>query len=95
VKIDLHHQLLAWRRELAHHGQLAWSKRYAMKAASVVFRSVTLYRLAGSVARWLVPKMPRFLIYNRFNAWGKQRELPPFPAKSFRQMYKERHGKPG
>ena len=36
VKIDLHHQLLAWRRELAHHGQLAWSKRYAMKAASVV-----------------------------------------------------------
>jgi L-lactate dehydrogenase complex protein LldF len=95
VKIDLHHQLLAWRRELAHHGHLAWSKRYAMKAASVVFRSVTLYRLAGSVARWLVPKMPRFLIYNRFNAWGKQRELPPFPAKSFRQMYKERHGKPG
>jgi L-lactate dehydrogenase complex protein LldF len=95
VKIDLHHQLLAWRRELAHHGQLAWSKRYAMKAASVVFRSVTLYRLAGAVARWTIPKLPRFLLYNRFNAWGKQRELPPFPAKSFRQMYKERHGKPG
>ncbi len=95
VKIDLHHQLLAWRRELAHHGHLAWSKRYAMKAASVVLRSVTLYRLAGAVARWATPKLPRFLIYNRFNAWGKQRELPPFPAKSFRQMFKERHGKPG
>ncbi len=95
VKIDLHHQLLAWRRELAHHGHLAWSKRYAMKAASVVFRSVTLYQLAGAMARWVVPKLPRFLIYNRFNAWGKQRELPSFPAKSFRQMYKVRHGKPG
>ncbi len=95
VKIDLHHQLLAWRRELAHRGELPWSKRFAMKAASVVLRSVTLYRFAGAVARWLVPKLPRFLVYNRFNAWGRQRELPPFPPKSFRQLYRERHGKQG
>jgi len=95
VKIDLHHQLLAWRRELAHRGQLPWSKRLAMKVAAVVLGSVTLYRLVGAVARWLVPRLPRSLVYNRFNAWGRQRELPRFPAKSFRQLYRERHGKPG
>ena len=95
VKIDLHHQLLAWRRELAHRRLLPLSKRLAMKAASVVLRSVTLYRLAGGIARWLLPRLPRFLVYNRFNAWGRQRELPSIPAKSFRQIYRERHGKSG
>jgi L-lactate dehydrogenase complex protein LldF len=94
VKIDLHHQLLAWRRELAHRRLLPWSKRLAMRAASLVLRSVTLYRLAGATARWLIPRLPRFLVYNRFNAWGRQRELPPLPAKSFRQLYRERHGQP-
>jgi len=54
-----------------------------------------LHRLAGAVARWLVPKLPRFLVYNRFNAWGRQRELPPLPVKSFRQLYRERHGQSG
>jgi L-lactate dehydrogenase complex protein LldF len=95
VKIDLHHQLLAWRRELAHRRLLPWSKRLAMKVASVVLRSVTLYRLTGAAARWLLPRLPRFLVYNRFNAWGRQRELPPLPAKSFRQLYRERHGQSG
>jgi L-lactate dehydrogenase complex protein LldF len=94
VKIDLHHQLLAWRRELAHRRLLPFSKRLAMKVASVVLRSVTLYRLAGAVVRWLVPRLPRRLVYNRFNAWGRQRELPPLPPKSFRQLYRERHGQP-
>jgi L-lactate dehydrogenase complex protein LldF len=92
VKIDLHHQLLAWRRELAHQRLLPWSKRMAMKLAALVLGSPTLYRLAGAAARWLLPKLPQFLIYHRFNPWGRQRELPPMPAKSFRQLYRERHG---
>ena len=45
------------------------------------------------MARWLVPLLPRFLVYNRLNPWGRQRELPPMPPKSFRQLYRERHGK--
>jgi L-lactate dehydrogenase complex protein LldF len=95
VKIDLHHQLLAWRREIVHRGLLPWPKRLAMQAASLVLRHTMLYRAVGGAARWLLPKLPRFLLYNRFNAWGRQRELPPLPAKSFRQLYKERHGQPG
>jgi L-lactate dehydrogenase complex protein LldF len=92
VKIDIHHQLLAWRGELARHGHLAASKRLAMKLASFVFRHPRLYRLLGGVARWLLPKLPRFMVYHRLNPWGRQRELPPMPRRSFRQQYRERRG---
>jgi len=90
VKIDLHHQLLTWRRELAQQGLLSFSKRFGMKSMSFVFRRPALYRTAGRLARWLVPKLPRFVVYNRFNAWGKQRELPDFPQQSFREQFAAR-----
>jgi L-lactate dehydrogenase complex protein LldF len=31
--------------------------------------------------------LPRFMVYNPFNAWGKQRELPATPQLTFRQWY--------
>jgi L-lactate dehydrogenase complex protein LldF len=95
VKIDIHHQLLTWRRELAHRGLLPWSKRLAMRFASAVLRDPWLYQFLGRTARWVVPKLPRFVVYNRFNPWGKQRELPEMPPKSFRELYRERHGQSG
>ncbi|MEX2114922.1 MAG: lactate utilization protein B [Pirellulales bacterium] len=91
VKIDLHHQLLTWRRELAERGLVPLSKRLAMKGMSVVFRHPWLYRVAGTLARTIVPRLPRFLVYNRFNAWGRQRELPMFPRESFRDQFRRRH----
>jgi L-lactate dehydrogenase complex protein LldF len=90
VKIDLHHQLLTWRKEIVHRGHLAWSKRMSMKLGSFVFRHAWLYRTAGWLARTTVPWLPRFALYNRLNPWGKQRELPEFPQQSFRAMYKGR-----
>jgi L-lactate dehydrogenase complex protein LldF len=93
VKIDIHHQLLTWRREIAHQGHLSWSKRMGMKLGSFVFRRPWLYKLGGWLARTVVPWLPRFMIYNRMNPWGKQRELPPFPKQSFRGMYKRRKAK--
>lgn len=90
VKIDLHHQLLTFRREINVRGHLPWSKRWAMKMASFVFRHPRLYRLLGWFGRFTLPKLPRFLTYNRFNSWGKNRELPEMPKQSFRAMYKNR-----
>jgi len=90
VKIDLHHQLLAWRKVLAVRGLLPWSKRLGMKAMSLLFRHPSLYRLSGALARAIVPRLPRFLVYNRFNAWGRQRDLPEFPQSSFREQYRHR-----
>jgi L-lactate dehydrogenase complex protein LldF len=93
VKIDLHHELLTWRHEIAKRGLLPWSKRASMIGASIVLRNTWLYVLAGKVARWLVPRLPRIALYNRFNTWGRQRELPEFPTQSFRELYRKRHGK--
>ena len=90
VKIDLHHQLLTWRREINLRGELSRTKRWQMKLASFVFRHPRLYRFAGWLARWTVPKLPRFLKYNRWNAWGRQRELPDMPKHSFRALYARR-----
>jgi L-lactate dehydrogenase complex protein LldF len=92
VKIDIHQQLLTWRRELAAQGLLAPSKRLAMKAASLVLRHPALYRFLGAAARRVLPLLPRWLVYNRLNPWGRQRELPPMPRKSFRRQFRERHG---
>jgi L-lactate dehydrogenase complex protein LldF len=94
VRIDLHHELLAWRREIVRRGLLPWPKRAAMKALAVVFRFTWLYRLAGWLARRVVPLLPRRLLYGRFNAWGKQRELPPMPSESFRDAYRRHRARP-
>src|SRR3569623_875401 len=84
VKIDLHHQLLTWRREIAQRGFLAMSKRWSMWFASAVLSRPWLYRFAGGMARWMMPKLPRWMLYSKMNDWGRQREMPEFPKKSFR-----------
>ena len=94
VKIDLHHQLLAWRGELAGAGLVPLGKRVVGRVGGWVLARTWAYRLAGRLVRWLVPKLPRGLVYGRANAWGRQRELPPMPAKSFRQQWRDEHGQP-
>jgi len=90
VKIDIHHQLLTWRRELNQRGLLSPAKRWAMKLTSYVFRHPALYRASGKLARTIVPWLPRWAIYNRLNVWGRQREIPEFPASSFREQFRRR-----
>lgn len=88
VKIPLHHQLLAWRKELASMGLLARNKRWAMWAASQLFLHPRLFATAGWLGRTALRWTPRFLIYHRFNVWGKQRELPLPPQHSFRHWWR-------
>jgi L-lactate dehydrogenase complex protein LldF len=90
VKIDLHLQLYTWRNKLVLKGLLPRSKRWAMAAMSRLLRSPRLLNLAGGMYRFWLPKLPRWMVYNRFNAWGRQREFRPPPKKSFREMWAER-----
>ncbi len=90
VKIDLHHQLYLLRQDVARGGFLAWQKRWSMKLARWIMGGPRRFNLLGKMARRTVPWMPRFLVYNRLNAWGRQRELPPMPRRSFRELYRER-----
>jgi len=94
VKIDLHNQLLTWRREIARRKLLPLSKRVGMKLAAIVLRNTWLYSMLGKLFRRVAPRLPRVLLYSRLNSWGRQRELPPFPKRSFRELYRESHDKP-
>lgn len=90
VQIDLHHQLFAWREEIARAGVLSWQKRLAMRIAGWVLRSPWRFRIVGATVRLAGRCAPRWLLYSRLNAWGRQRELPPMPKQTFRQMMNER-----
>jgi L-lactate dehydrogenase complex protein LldF len=89
AKIPLHGMLLSWRGDLAHQKAIPWTKRISMKLGSWVLRNTWLYTLAGKLARTFMPWMPRWTLYHRLNAWGKHREVPAFPRRSFRELYRQ------
>lgn len=93
VQIDLHHQLFAMREMLDDKQLIGTSKKLSMKFASTLLSHPWMVNLAGKVARAALRWLPRFLIYNPLNAWGRQRELPEPPRKSFRQMLSEYRSK--
>jgi L-lactate dehydrogenase complex protein LldF len=90
VKIDLHQQLFISRRQLALFGLVPKGKRYSIKLAAAVLNRPWLYRIVGRLARSVLRKLPRSFVYNRFNIWGRQRDLPPPPKQSFRELYRQR-----
>ncbi len=87
VKIDIHQQLYNWRQDLTEDKKTSFSKRLIMKMMGIVLAYPKLYRFSGKTARWFLSFSPRFLVYNRLNLWGKQRELPAVPTESFRDWY--------
>ena len=89
VKIDIHEQLYAWRQVIAREGHPPTRKRWLMRIAGMVFSRPRWYRALGRGARWALRRLPRRLLYARFNAWGRARELPEAPNQSFRDWYLE------
>jgi L-lactate dehydrogenase complex protein LldF len=63
-----------------------------MKAAGALLASPALYRAALPLADSALRHLPRFIIYNRLNAWGRGREVPHAPKLTFHQWYKESRG---
>jgi L-lactate dehydrogenase complex protein LldF len=47
-----------------------------------------------SAAGLAIEHLPRFALYNWFNPWGYQREVPRPPQQSFRSWYLENRGQP-
>jgi len=92
VKIDLDSQLYAHRQDLREKNIISNQKRLSMQFASWLMSKPALFDFVGKVARKVVPLLPKFMIYNRFNVWGKQRDIPSMPKKSFKEIYKEEFG---
>ncbi len=93
VRIPLHHQLFALREHLDSKNLLERGKKLQMKVLATVFSRPWLYSLVGRIARKALRWTPRFLTYSRLTPaglWGKARELPEAPRKSFRELYRER-----
>ncbi len=88
VKIDLHHELYAFRQELVRKKIVPLRERIGMAVLSFILARPWLYRLAGRLMRWLVPRLPRAVVYGPWNPWGLHRELPPMPRESFRELIK-------
>jgi L-lactate dehydrogenase complex protein LldF len=94
VKINIHEQIAAWRQVMSENHELTLIKKAAMAAAGKVLAHPGLYRAAIATADTALNALPRFAIYNRLNAWGKQREVPHAPRESFHTWYKRnRSGK--
>jgi L-lactate dehydrogenase complex protein LldF len=89
VKIDISDQIYKWRRVVAANGMLKLTKRVGMSALGETLAHPMLFHNAGNVGDWALEHLPRFLLYNPLNPWGKHRELPTAPKQSFRQWYLE------
>ena len=93
VKINIHEQIYKWREIIAARHQLPFVKQEAMQVAGKVLSNPKLYRIAVEAAGSGIERLPRFMMYNRLNAWGRQREVPSAPTATFRQWYIANRGK--
>ncbi len=89
VKIDLHHELYEFRQVLVRQKIVPLRKRLSMAIMGFVLATPWAYRLAGAIMRSVMPRLPRAMVYGPWNPWGAQRELPPMPRHSFRELVKK------
>ncbi len=58
-----------------------------MKLAGKILVDPKKYRKTMDVADAAIEHLPRFLLYSRMNAWGRQREVPASPDETFHAWY--------
>jgi L-lactate dehydrogenase complex protein LldF len=90
VRIDLPQQLLTWRGEIRARGLLPPGKIRLARLCAWILGDARLYRFTGKLVRLVLRHSPRSLSFTRSNVWGRQRELPEPPRRSFRELYEER-----
>lgn len=88
VKVDLAEQIYLWRQDLDKLGKADGMKRMTSAGMEFIMKRPSVFNTA---VKWapLVNKMPRFLVYNGLNNWGKGREMPQFAEESFNEMWKK------
>ncbi|ADV45301.1 lactate utilization protein B [Nitratifractor salsuginis] len=89
VRIDLHDRLYEEREACVQVPAFA-PKRRGLRIAAFFLARPKWRRAAVRGLGRALKYLPRRLIYNRFNTWGLDRELPRPAPKSFRELYEER-----
>ena len=88
MKIDLGEQIYMWRQKLESFGHANQEKKLMAKGMKFIFEHQGLYESALSMAP-IANGLPRFMLYNGLNAWGKGHEMMKFPKQSFNKMWKK------
>ena len=91
VKINIHEQLYKWRQVIVKEQKQPVVKKSILKVAGIVLSKPILYGFAGKSARFVLKHAPRFMIYNKLNAWGKARDLPEVKNENFDEWFKKRN----
>jgi L-lactate dehydrogenase complex protein LldF len=89
VKINIHDQIYAWRSVMDEKGQFSFPKKEAMTVAGKLLSNPEAYRIATQSAETALKMLPRFAIYNHFNAWGRHREVPAPATQTFHEWYRQ------
>jgi len=96
VKINIHEQIFAWRKELAEEGEMAAGKRATLQAAGALMSHPVMYRAATRAADSALRVLPHFVAGEFAGAWTKDgRDLPDAPPETFHSWYQRSHGKTG
>lgn len=88
AKIDLADQIYRWRQNLDSLGKADSIKKVMSGGLQVLFKHPGVYNSCLKLAP-VINHLPRFLVYNGLNDWGKGRELPRFAKESFTSMWKK------
>jgi L-lactate dehydrogenase complex protein LldF len=74
-------------------GLLRLTKNVGMSALGTTLAHSAAFHAAESAGEAALEHLPRFLLYNPLNPWGKHRELPAVPKQTIRQWYLENRGR--
>lgn len=88
AKVDLGEQIYRWRQKLDELGKASGEKKLMSAGMKFLMDRPAWFNTALKFAP-LANQMPRFLVYNGLNDWGKGREMPTFAKESFNEMWKK------
>lgn len=92
-KINIHEQIYLHRQEAVDKKLISNTKIKALKFATFLMKHPKLFELAGFSARIALRILPRFIVYSKINIWGKSRDLPTPPKKTFKDYYRKNYEK--
>ena len=88
AKVDLADQIYDWRQRLHTLGVASSSKKLMSGGMKFLMSRPALFNFALKNAP-IVNSLPRGMVYNDLDDWGKEREIPKFAKESFNEMWKK------
>jgi L-lactate dehydrogenase complex protein LldF len=86
TQIDLHHQIYTNRIQAINHPYYK-TKKLALKLMLKILSNPIVFKYSMKLYK-LALYLPKSLIYNRFNIWGRDRVMPKVANETFDEIYK-------